>query len=260
MLSLSHLTLREKIIQLKNNRPMKQKILTILSFAFILSIVTSCIMGPSVIGNGNVTEQQRSVDSFNKLKVTRGLNVYIKQGDSEKLTVEADENLLEYIETEASDNTLHVTTSAFIRKSKSLKIFVVLTDIKEIRATAGSNIYSEDDLKCNDLDISGSAGSNINLSIKADDIEVSASSGSNITLTGNTDDSKLKASAGSNIKAEELDTNECEAKASSGANIWITVSDEFEGHASSGGNIFYNGNPKNTNIEKSSGGNVIHQN
>ncbi len=239
---------------------MKNKILPVISLVFLLSSVTSCIPGPTVTGDGNITKEQRDVDSFDKIKVTRGLNVYLSQGDEQKLTVEADENLMEYIETEVDDNTLTVSSSAMIRRAKSLKVFVTITDLTEIRATAGSNVNSEDIISCNDLDISGSAGSNIKLKINADDIDVSASSGSNITLEGKADGSELKASAGSNIKAEELKTGECEAKTSSGANIWIKVTDEFEGRASSGGNIFYYGNPKTTNIEKSSGGNVIQRN
>lgn len=239
---------------------MKPKILIPLSFAFFLLTVTSCLMGPTVTGNGNITTQNRNVDSFEKLKVTRGLNVYVSQGDVQKVIVEADENLLEYIETDVEDNMLTITTSANIRNPKSLKVFVTITHIDEIKASAGSNLNTEEIITCNDLDISASAGSNIKLHLNADDIKVSASAGSNITLSGNVDESKINASAGSNIKAEELKTKVCDAKTNSGANIWINVADEFEGNASSGGNIFYYGNPKNSNIEKSLGGNVIHQN
>ena len=239
---------------------MKTKILSTIAVVFLLSLVTSCILGPTVTGNGNVTREERETGSFNKIRVTRGLNVYLSQGDRQKIIIEADENLLEYIETEVDDNKLNITTSAFVRGSKSMKVFVTLTDLSEIHATAGSNVYSENELSVGDIDISGSAGSNLKLQIKAEAIDVSASSGSNITLIGTADESELKASAGSNIKAEELNTNECEAKTSSGANIWINVLNDFEAHASSGGNIFYKGNPKNTNIEKSSGGNVIRQN
>jgi hypothetical protein len=238
---------------------MKHKLVSIFSFFILLSISTSCILGPTVTGNGDVTKQKRSVDSFEKVNVTRGLNVYISQGENQKLVVEADENLLDYIETDVEDNTLNVTTTAFIRRSKSLKVFIVVTDLKEVKATAGSNVNSEENIECGDLDISGSAGSNIYLQINADDIDVSASSGSNITLEGNANNSKLKASSGSNVKAEALEVNGCEAKTSSGANIWIKVKNEMDGHASSGGNIFYYGNPKMTNIEESSGGNVIHR-
>ena len=239
---------------------MKRKILTFLSFALLSSVITSCILGPSVSGNGNVTKEQREVGSFEKIKVTRGLNVYLTQGDVPKIIVEADENLLEYIETEVDDEMLIITSSAMIRKSKSLKVHVTATDLSEIRATAGSNVNSKDLISSDDLEISGSAGSNIKLRINARDVEVSASAGSNITLEGNANDIELKASAGSNIKAEDLKTNECDAHTSSGANIWIKVEKEFDASASSGGNVFYYGNPKNTNIKKSSGGNVIQRN
>ena len=239
---------------------MKNKVLPVLSFAFLFSIVTSCILGPTVTGNGNVTKEQRDVDSFDKINVTRGLNVYLSPGDVPKIIVEADENLLDYIETEVNDKTLNITSSALIRRSKSMKVFVTTTKLSKIHASAGSNVNSEDLISCGDLDISASAGSNIKLQIDAEDIEVSASAGSNITLEGNASEAELKASSGSNIKAEKLKANECNARTSSGANIWIKVTNELDGRASSGGNVFYSGNPKRTNIEKSSGGNVIQQN
>jgi hypothetical protein len=66
-----------------------------------------------------------------------------------------------------------------------------------------------------------------------------------------------KASAGSNLKAEGLISKKCQVKTSSGANIWISVKNNLTAQASSGGNIFYYGNPETTDVEKSSGGNVI---
>lgn len=242
------------------NHEMKPKILTILSVVLLSSIVSSCLLGPTINGNGNVTKVQRESGSFEKIKVTRGMNVYISQGDVQKIVVEADENLMDYIETNIEDKTLKITTSANIRRSKSKKVFVTVTDITEISASAGSNVFSENDISCKNLVISGSAGSNIKLQVNAKEIEVSASAGSNITLEGNAGEVDLKASAGSNIKAGELETNKCDVRTSSGANIWIKVTNDFDGRASSGGNVYYSGNPKRTNIEKSSGGNVIQQN
>ncbi len=239
---------------------MKHKILTIFSLVLLSSIITSCVWGPTITGDGNVTKEQREAGSFTKIRVTHGINVYLSQGDVQKIIVEADENLLDYIETNVDNNTLNVTASANIRRSKSLKVFVTTTNISEIHTTAGSNLYSEGEISCKDLDISSSAGSNIKLQIKAEDIKISASAGSNITLEGNAENTELRASAGSNIKAEELNTNFCDAKTSSGANIWIKVTNRFTGRASSGGNVFYYGNPQKTNIEKSSGGNVIQRN
>ena len=58
-------------------------------------------------------------------------------------------------------------------------------------------------------------------------------------------------------KDEKLKSQNTIAKTSSGANIWITSEKSLTGNSSSGGNVFYYGNPDNTDIERSSGGNVI---
>lgn len=213
-------------------------------------------MGPSIKGNGNVVEQNRNLGSFDEVKASRGMNVYITQGDIEKVVVEADENLLDAIETKIERNTLVVTTSKNIRKSTSKKVFVTVSEINGITSTAGSNVYSENQLKAKNLELSTSAGSNMRLDVDAGKLNVSASSGSNIKLEGHSKEFAGKASSGSNIKAEDLTVDECEARASSGANIWINVREKLDGHASSGGNIFYSGNPKSMNTESSSGGNV----
>ena len=97
----------------------------------------------------------------------------------------------------------------------------------------------------------------MNLEVSSETIEVSCSSGSNIKLNGKTKNFSAKTSSGSNIKAEKLETENCDASASSGSNIWITAKNKIDAKVSSGSNVFVFGNPGNTDIEKSSGGNVI---
>ncbi len=236
---------------------MKSRILPLFVVSLTLFIASSCIfLGSSIKGNGNVVEETREVGSFNEIKATRGMNVYITQGDEEKVVVEADENLLDAIETKIDKHTLVITTSKNIRKSTAKKVFVTAPDLKGIKSTAGSNVYSENQIKAKSLELSTTAGSNMRLDVDARRLNVSASAGSNITLEGQGESFVGKASSGSNIKAGDLNIGECEAHASSGANIWINVREKLDGHASSGGNVFYSGNPKSMNTESSSGGNV----
>lgn len=235
---------------------MKHKI-AILSSIILSLVFTSCIFSPSIKGNGNVVEQRRSVQSFDEIKVSRGMNVYISEGNTTRVVVKADENLLEIIETEVNDDVLKVTSSSNIRKAKMKKVFITVPNLEVIKASAGSNIYSETVLNFDDLDVSTSSGSNIALDINSDEVIASASSGSNLKLEGKANSLKAKASSGSNIKAGKLKTANSEAKVSSGANIWVSTQKSLKGNASSGGNVFYYGNPTNTEINHSSGGNVI---
>jgi hypothetical protein len=239
---------------MKQKLPISALIVTIL-FAF-----SSCVfMGPSIKGNGNVVEQTRKTGNFDKIDVSRGMNVYITQGETRKIVVKADENLLEAIETKIEGDVLVIRATQNIRNATSKKVFITVPDLEEIEASSGSNVFSETKLVFRDLKVSTSSGSNVTLEINSEKTEFSSSSGSNIKLQGITNSFKAKASSGANIKAEELTSENCEVKASSGSNIWITVKSDFSGDVSSGANIFVYGNPKNSNIEKSSGGNIINK-
>jgi len=234
-----------------------KKAAIILTAIFISSILGSCIFTGSIKGNGNVVEETRDLDEFSKISVSRGMNVYITQGTSTKVTVKADENLLKVIDTYVDDETLKVTCTKMIKNATSNKVYVTVPDIKYIKSTSGSNIFSEDSLKTGNLEIKSTAGSNIRLSIEAGELIISAAAGSNIFLNGMAKSVVVKASSGSNIKAGDLQTENCDAKVSSGANIWIKVQNGLTAKASSGGNLFYSGEPNPLNITKSSGGNII---
>jgi hypothetical protein len=239
---------------------MKQKLPILIFSMMILFAISSCVfLGPSIKGNGNVVEQTRSTGDFSKIDASRGMNIYISQGETFKVVVKADENLLEAIETETEGDVLIVRATQNIRNATSKKVFITVPDLKEIEASSGCNIYSETKLVFKELEVSTSSGCNVKLEINSDKTDFSASSGSNLNIKGTANSFKAKASSGSNIKAEELTANKCEAKASSGANIWITAKNDFSGDVSSGANIFVYGNPKNQNIEKSSGGNIINK-
>jgi hypothetical protein len=235
---------------------MKNKVVILISLS--LALLTSCIfIGPSKKGNGHVVEQTRKISSFDKIKVSRGMNVYISQGNEIHVVVKADENLLDVIRTEVDNHTLKISATENIRRATSKKVYVTLPEIYAVTAVAGSNVFSENVLHSEQLEVSSSAGSNIKLEVDSDELNTSASAGSNIKLEGKTKSFTGKASSGANIKAEELTTADCNARASSGANLWITVTETLEAKANSGGNVIYFGQPKTTNSESSSGGNIV---
>ncbi len=202
-------------------------------------------------------QETRNPGNFDVIKVSRGINVYISQGKKSSIVVKADENLLDIIETENVRGVLEISAKNNIRNATAKNVYVTTPDLTMLKAFAGSNVYSETIIHSYELEISASAGSNISLEINSDITVVSAHAGSNITLSGETKNFEVKVSSGSNIKATNLTAQSCKARASSGGNIWITAEKNLKGRAGSGGNIFYYGNPESTEIEKSSGGNVI---
>jgi hypothetical protein len=233
---------------------MKQKILLVLLSLPVL--FSSCILSPSIKGNGDVVEEERKLENFDEIKASRGINLYLTQGETTSVLIRADENLLDVIETEVIGDELNIKSTANVKNAKSFKVFVTAPGFESIKGTAGCNIYSETELSTDELEIAASAGSNIRLAVNVNHASASAAAGSNINLEGLAEDFNGTASSGSNIKAEDLKVKNAEVKVSSGANIWISTDKKLEAHASSGGSVFYKGHPDKTDFHKSSGGNV----
>jgi hypothetical protein len=62
--------------------------------------------GPKIQGSGNIITEERAVSDFDHVFMGGFGDVFITQGEQEWLTVEADDNLMPYIETVVKDGTL----------------------------------------------------------------------------------------------------------------------------------------------------------
>jgi hypothetical protein len=226
-------------------------------FVVLSVLLSSCwFLGPSIKGNGNVTEEVRQVGEFNRIKVNRGMNVYVTQGSPAKVVVIADSNLHESIETEVDGNELTVTVNENIRWAKEKKVMVTVEKLNGLEASSGANAFSQTQIMSEDLELNASSGAKLKMEINAKYLKAGCSSGANIYLSGLAKDAELGTSSGANLKAGELKADRCKMKASSGGNVTATVVERLEAKASSGGNVEYIGEPTSIDIDTSSGGNI----
>ena len=87
---------------------MKQRFLTIgLLCVLAFSFSTACLVS-TVRGSGNVISETRSVANFENVSLSGIGTLYIIEGDEESLEIEAEDNLLEHIETEVRGRTLEI--------------------------------------------------------------------------------------------------------------------------------------------------------
>lgn len=233
------------------------KKLTIL--LFISAVFASCgvDMFNRIDGNRNVISEKRKIkNDFSRVKVSSGIDLYIKQGDEVSLTVEADENLHDYIITEVQGDMLKIYVDGNIWRAKARKVYLTVTSIEELRATSGSDVYSQGVIKARDLDVSTSSGADMRIEVDADNVTSSSTSGSDLRISGTTNTHSTSATSGSSVHAYGLESKDVTARVSSGADISVYASESIEARASSGGDIRYKGNPEKVNKKSSSGGGI----
>lgn len=223
-----------------------------------LSLFSCNFMG--VNGNGNVISKERSINgNFDHIEVSRGLDVYLTQNETESLTVQADENLHEIIITKVENNILKIYTEENISYSEAKKVTVSFKNISKISASSGSNVYATSLISADNLELNTSSGADMDLEVKVKNLQCNASSGGDLKVIGVADALIANASSGSDINARNLSTLTTNASASSGADIVVNVSKELTAKAASGADITYLGNPETVNKSNEVSGSIKQQ-
>ena len=209
----------------------------------------------------NAGRQTRQITGFHGISVSSGIDLYLTQKTVEEVAVEAESEDLDKIKTEVEGGILKIylkEKSWFNMNfnSRPRKVYVSFKTLDKLEASAGSDVVSEGRLKLDKLNLDASSGSDVKLELDVTNLSVGSSSGSDISLKGTATDLQANASSGSDIDASDLQSKNCNASTSSGSDIKLNVTEKLDASASSGGDIYYSGNPKIKDINKSSGGDV----
>jgi hypothetical protein len=231
----------------------------ITTYLILLFTTSSCVFEgiTGIKGSNKVVSEDRQISSnFETIKVQQGINLYLTQGNSTELKVEADDNIIDLLKTEVNNNELKVYFEKNVYRSKARNVYLTTSDISSIQTSSGASVKSENTLQTNTLKVDASSGSSINIFVNTEEVLSESSSGANIKIQGKTSYFSADSSSGSNIDADKLESIDAKANASSGANINVNVSRKLVANASSGGDIDYEGNPTDIAKNTSSGGSV----
>ena len=229
-------------------------------FITVISIaITACVNGQirhSVYGNHKVVKQERPAGYFNEIRVSTGIDAYLRQGDKESISVEADENLQEHIKTEINGNVLNIYCDANIREAKSENVYVTIKDVKSLKTSSAGNIVGQSPVNTGDIELTASSAGDIKLEVNAKSIKVDISSSGNITLNGAAEKLDAELSSAGDLNAYQLAVKEADISVSSAGDADVNVSEKLTARASSAGDINYMGDPKFIDSHSSSAGGI----
>ena len=212
-----------------------------------------------LVGNFQAHAQDRvnqNLRGFSAINASSGVDVYLSQGSTESVEVEAEEESLKYLITEVDNNNTLVikmddSWKRWFKEMEPVKVYVTFTNLDRIQLSGGTDVMGQGELEFENLQISSSGGSDIRLNLRVNELEVNSSGGADVVLKGNAAYLKGSASGGSDIKAQELDTEVAEINSSGASDVHVKVSRALKASASGASDIVYYGNPKEVEISTS---------
>lgn len=219
----------------------------------LLQILLLLVLAIAFSLNALASKQDRPVKNFNKIEVSGGFNVILSQGTVEKLTVEADDDILPKIITEVKGGTLIIKleNNTWNKDIKNLTAELTFINLDGIDVSGAVKITGTNPMKFSALEIDGSGATKINLNLSATSLICDFSGASEITFKGNAPEFKVDLSGASNLEALEFLTRKCsiECSGASDARVYATESLDVEGSGAS--KITYTGNPTNVDSDMS---------
>lgn len=131
----------------------------ILLFVVALTLTLVAFDAPKddidIRGNGNVITTSRAVLPFSELYVDGVFNIYLLQGDQEKVEVETDENLQDVVTVINKGKELKIKTKDDINIKHSTKnnIYITITNINKLEINSVGRTECKNELKVDRLSL-----------------------------------------------------------------------------------------------------------
>ena len=203
----------------------------------------------------------RTVSGFTGISVTSGIDVYLTQGNSEKLTLDIKGTDEDQIVSRVKNGVLELYIDRKgmnwgSNRGNSIKAYITFKQLTNLQAGGGSDVFGQGTLSFNDLNLDVSGGSDLKLDLKADRLNVSASGGADALLQGSARTLNASGSGGSDLDARKLVVETCNATSSGGSDVYVNASKEMSLKASGGSDIYYYGQGRVLASSKSGGSDI----
>ncbi len=230
------------IFDVQNNNMRKLLLLSVL-----MVFMSACIFSNSkrVKGNGNIIQEDRTGLTANKIKLAGFMDVEITQGSTNKVVVEADDNLQQYIITEMNeDDVLEIrmrNNISFITDN-NVKIIITTTRLDQLTLSGSGNITGMNKFTGSDkvrLRISGVG--DIKLDLNTPELDADISGSGSLKLTGETRETQLTINGVGDCDAAGLKTEKAKVKISGSGDAKIFAEESLDVTIRGVGSVYYKG-------------------
>lgn len=238
------------------------KRITSLLLVLFVSTFAANAQWKKIKGNGTVIEEQRSVGNFDKVSVSGHYRVTLQEGDEGTVTVSAEENLMDYIETEVKGGKLKIGTKKgySIRSTEQIEVLVNYSAINGISMSGSGRLTANEPINATNFDMAVSGSGKIEVELKASDVSARISGSGSVNLAGESDQMDCAISGSGNINGYEMTVDKVTARISGSGSAKLHVKNEIDASTSGSGNIRYTGDPSIIKAKSSGSGSVKKRN
>jgi len=238
-----------------------KKLFVPFSLFILLGLFTTVSFGcwniPENRSTGDFVKEERAVSGFTSLDIGGAFQVYLSQGDQEKLVIEADKDEMREIVTEVVGNKLMISTKAgWPDRLHEMSVYLTFKSLDYIDFSGAVEVEGENALSFNNLEMDVSGAAEIDMELKAENFDAEFSGASEIEFRGTCKTGYIEISGASEFDAEGLEFQDLTIELSGASDAKICATGKLNIDASGASSIRYKGNPPNISVDESGASSV----
>lgn len=227
---------------------------------FALVATTACnfginLNGERVRGSGNTVTEERQVSGFDRVELNGAGELIIEQGETESLTVETDDNLMEYIRTDVVNGRLilEIKPNINIMLWDRLVYHLTVKDLRDV-AISGSGKVTIGSLATDELEISTSGSGKFEIDdLQAASLSASTSGSGEFIVAGQVDETNVDINGSGKFNCPDLESASTNISISGSGEVTTWTTDTLDISISGSGSVRYYGNPQTSQSVSGSG-------
>jgi hypothetical protein len=194
-------------------------------------------------GSGPVREERRSVEAFHSLVVTVPATIVVHHGSEPRLTVKAQEEILEVLETSVSRNRLRIGSTRCYAADQPVTIEVETPDLQSVELSGSGAVQVADTFQTDRFSVEVSGSGEVEVRVITASLRASVSGSGKCRLTGSANEVKTAVAGSGSIDAVALPCNRAKAAVSGSGRLSLYVLESLNASVAGSGRILYRGNP-----------------
>lgn len=199
-----------------------------------------------ITGSGKVITREIEVSGFDSVLLSGIGDLTITQGDTESLSIEAEDNIMAVLTNEVRGGQLNLGTqpNTTITPTKPIRYTLVVKDLSKLELSGLGNA-TLDGLTAGQLDLVISGSGNMGLAnVKAEDVRVTISGLGSVEVTGAAPALTVALKGSGNFKGGDLAVKTAKVEISGLGSATVWAAESLDVKISGSGNLEYYGSPK----------------
>lgn len=238
----------------------KTNLLILLAFCFPLLLNAQWNSRTKVKGNGNMITKNISTSDYDQIAVSGFFEVELVSGEEGKITLQAEENFVEYIIIKVENNTLKmsVENEVSLNPSRGHKVLITVPfeSLTAVSLAGSGGIRGKNKIKAAEFKTTLSGSGDIHLDIDGKEVIGEVTGSGDMVLKGQSEEFKCTVTGSGDLNATGLESANVTAKVTGSGDCSVYCTASLEARVTGSGDISYYGDPKKKDTKVTGSGDI----